>query len=115
MLRRILLSLSLLAALTFLPGAPAHSLSGIEATSANWSAASGKASTAKRSFREEGDAGSQDGWADDQDEPDRLVRATATIHWPVVKTRALALCGAQIIARTHPPCASPPRGPPSEA
>jgi hypothetical protein len=114
-LRRILLSLCLLAALTFQPGTLAHSLNGIEATSAEWSTAAGKAVTAKRSFREDGEAGSLDGWTDDQDEDDRVVRVGSAIRWPIIKTSTLALRGGQSVARTHPACASPPRGPPSEA
>jgi hypothetical protein len=114
-IRCILLSLSLLAALTFLPGTPAHSLTGVETMSANGPTAAGNAFTGKRSFREDGDLGGLDGWADEQEEDVRIVRAGSAIRWPVIEAGTLVPRDRQTIARRHPACASPPRGPPTLA
>ena len=112
-IRRILISLvPALAALTLLTGAPAHSTSGIEATSAHWNTAAPKASV-KRAFHEETDDSTLNGRADDQDDPDRIVRIASEISWPSFAARPAPWRLVQSVQRTHSPCAAPPRGPPT--
>ena len=114
MIRRILISLvPALAALTLLAGAPAHSAIGIEAASAQWNFATSKMSTAKRAFQEEIDGGSLNGHVDDKDKPERLARIASEFRWPRFAAQPEPWRLLQSIQRTHSPCASPPRGPPT--
>jgi hypothetical protein len=112
-IRRILISLiPALAALTLLTGAPAQGASGLEATAAQWNSGAAKAPSAKRAFHEATDDFSLNGRADDQDEPDRIVRVASTISWPLFTAQSARWRPVQSVLRTHASCAAPPRGPP---
>jgi hypothetical protein len=113
-IRRFLISLvPALAVLTFLAGTPAHSTGRIEATSAQWNLAAGKPLPAKRALHEQNEVSSLTGWADDQDKDDRIVRTASSTSWPSPRARPSAGWPHQVILRTHPACAAPPRGPPT--
>lgn len=112
MISRLLIGLvPALVALAFVAGTPAASAAGAATVSAQATSHTGK--TAKHALHEEAEIGSLSGRTDDRNEDDRLVRVTSAIRWPLHNMQRGGLRLNHAPAQTHPPCAHPPRGPPT--
>ena len=119
MLRRAFLSfLPAFLALVFLCGTPGTSIGGPEASAATTSSSTGiaVAPAARGSLTQDVPDVAFNQQADEDDIPDdRIVRTVVAIVWPDSALQARILHASDRAGRSHRPCASPPRAPPTTA
>jgi ABC-type glycerol-3-phosphate transport system substrate-binding protein len=119
MLRRAFLTfLPALVALVFLCGTPGTSIGGPEASAATTSSSTSITTTsaARGSLTQDVADVAFNQQADEDDIPDdRIVRTVVTIVWPDSALQARILHASDRAGRSHPPCASRPRAPPTTA
>jgi hypothetical protein len=119
MLRRAFLNLlPALVALAFLCGTPGTSVGGPEASAATTSSSTSiaVAPAARGSLSQDLPDAAFNQQADEDDIPDdRVVRTVVTIVWPDSALQARILHASDRAGRSHQPCASPPRAPPTTA
>ena len=119
MLRRAFLTLlPALVALVFLCGTPGTSIGGPETSAATTSSSTSIATpgAARGSLTQDVADVAFNQQADEDDVPDdRIVRTVVTIVWPASAFQTRILHASDRAGRSHEPCASPPRAPPTTA
>jgi hypothetical protein len=121
MARRAYLSFfpAALLALAFLFGTPGATMGGLEASAAtssatSWSAPTASAPVARGNLTLDFPDGAINPRADQDDTPDdRILRVVTAIIWPATTLEARLLDTVEHAGPSHPPCAAPPRAPPT--
>jgi hypothetical protein len=119
MLRRAFSTLlPALVALVFLCGTPGTSIGGPETSAATTSSSTNIAipGATRGSLTQDVADVAFNQQADEDDVPDdRIVRTVVAIVWPASASQTRILHASDRAGRSHEPCASPPRAPPTTA
>jgi hypothetical protein len=115
MFRRAVLScLPAFLALAFLCGTPATSVGGPQAGATAWGATSVTTPVVRGKLTQDVADVSVNQSADEDDTPDdRIVRVVSAVIWPDPALNARFLRASDRAGPSHPPCAAPPRAPPT--